>query len=471
MATSFADTHEAAFGAPAAAAPSAYERGRHRIAFAGLFLFTLLLYARPNEALGNKLGDFPIVKIVAIASLLAYAVGKLAAAEKLTVMPIELKMILLITLLGFALIPFANSTKDSIDLLTDLFLKVVAIFILMINLLDTRKRLLSIVRLVVIAGTTMAVLAISNYLAGKFTVLDKHVAVRIEGVVGGVFGNPNDLATSLVLLVPLAVMLGMRKRGAVRLTYLGFAVILGVAVIFTFSRGGFLGLVACGSVLLWRLARQHAVATVLSTVLLIGVFLATMPVGYSARLTSMFDSSSDPTGSIDARRDLLNRALDLAIRHPIIGLGMGNFHYFSIQEQKAHNSYLEIAAELGVTGLIAYLIMLFAPFRSLRRIERATAQSNDPLGREKFYLTVGIQASLAGYLVCSLFGSIQYLWFVYYPLAYAVSLRRIHSIETLSEEPTEQASTTHKPAEGVLWQRYHPIASAPAAPIAVPEVN
>ena len=50
-------------------------------------------------------------------------------------------MLLAITALGILFIPVAVAPGESTDLLTDMFLKVVAIFILMINLIDTRERL------------------------------------------------------------------------------------------------------------------------------------------------------------------------------------------------------------------------------------------------------------------------------------------------------------------------------------------
>ena len=139
-------------------------------------------------------------------------------------------MLAVITLLGVAFIPIALSPKDSIDVLTDTFLKVVTIFILMINLLDTRERLRSIMRLVVICGTVLALLAILSYIEGKFTVVTKGeegtvVALRITGAVGGIFGNPNDLATSLDLLIPLAVALAMMRRGLARAAYFACAVL------------------------------------------------------------------------------------------------------------------------------------------------------------------------------------------------------------------------------------------------------
>src|ERR1044072_3300310 len=260
----------------------------HNAAFAGLFFFTLLLYARPNETFPQIFGEFPIVKIVAIITLLAYSASKLGLAERLTIWPLELKMLAVITLLGVAFIPIAASSKDSIDFLTDTFLKVVTIFILMINLLDTRERLRSIMRLVVICGTVLALLAILSYIEGKFTVVTKGeegtvVGLRITGAVGGIFGNPNDLATSLNLLIPLAIALAMMRRGLVRAAYFACAVLLSIGVMVTFSRGGFLGLVAAAGWMLWKIGRRNRAMTATAFFLVLGGFMMVMPAGYSQR--------------------------------------------------------------------------------------------------------------------------------------------------------------------------------------------
>src|SRR6185295_12288575 len=97
------------------------KQNKHNWAFAGLFFFTLLLYLRPNETFPQLFGTFPIVKIVAIITLLAYCASKLGLAERLTIWPLELKMLALITSLGIAFIPIASSPKDSIEVLTDTF--------------------------------------------------------------------------------------------------------------------------------------------------------------------------------------------------------------------------------------------------------------------------------------------------------------------------------------------------------------
>ncbi|MFL6213217.1 MAG: O-antigen ligase family protein [Blastocatellia bacterium] len=437
--------------------------GAHRFAFAGLFIFTLLLYLRPNEMFPEVFGDFPLAKIVALVSLLGYFGAKLLAGEPLSVFPLELRMLGIILLLGVALIPAATSPADSIELLTDTFLKVIAIFVLLINLINTRERLQKMMKLVVICGSVLALFAVVSYVTGQFTVVTRGdigtvVGLRITGVVGGIFGNPNDLATSLDLLIPFAVALALLRRGVARLFYLACAGLLGLGVVLTFSRGGFLGLAAMAAVLVWKMGRQNRALTVAAFVIISGVFLVAMPVGYSSRITTIFDSSADSTGSSEERKELLERAAGVAANHLIIGVGIGNYPVYSLHERRAHNSYLEIAAELGVAGLIAYLIMIFAPLRSLRRIERDTirqqaADSDDERARITYYLSAAVQASLIVYIICSCFGSIQYLWFLYYPLAYAICLRRMHKAEAVAvaAEPVKVKIVENRP-HAVLWR-------------------
>jgi len=241
------------------AAPINKSRGAHRIAFAGLFLFTLLLYVRPNEMFPEVLGTFPLSRIIAVVAVLAYLASQLGSGEPLTILPTELKLLGVITLLGVVFAPVAAAPMDSVDLLLDMFIKVVIIFVLMVNVVTTRERLRSMINLVVVCGTIFATLAIKSYLVGDFTVVEKKdvgvVGLRIAGAVGGFFGNPNDLATSLDLLLPLAVALALTSKGLKRALYFGCGAILVAGVIVTFSRGGFLGLAAMGGVLLWNAGR------------------------------------------------------------------------------------------------------------------------------------------------------------------------------------------------------------------------
>lgn len=421
--------------------------GSHRLAFAGLFLFTLILYLRPNDLFPGLLGAFPVAKIVAISTLLVYAGSKLSQGERLTIWPLEMKMLTVIVMLGAIHTPFAYSRAGSFALLTDTFLKVAIVFALMINLLDTRKRLQAILRLVVICGTVVSLGTIAA-LGGKAGAGGE----RIKGLVSGQFGNPNDLATALNILLPITVALALSRRGRMRMLYFACAAIITFGIVISFSRGGFLGLAAMGIVLLWKVGRHNRIVTATVFLLMAGVFVSALPSGYTDRLFTIVNLEKDGTGSAQERQQLLAQAIEMAVTHVAFGVGMGNFSVYSVHNRAAHNSYLEISAELGLAGLIAYLVMIFAPLRTLRRIEGQAAFARTLRGREMYYLSIGVQAAIVAYVVCSLFSSIEYYWYLYFLVAYAVSLKRITESEA-TEEKSCEAIPQSRSDEGVLWQQ------------------
>jgi putative inorganic carbon (HCO3(-)) transporter len=428
------------------------EIGSHPLAFGGLFVFTLLLYVRPNELFPEVFGDFSIMKIVAILTLIVYIAGKLGHGERLSIWPLEMSMLSVIILLGIVLTPIASSPDASIDLLTDTFFKVVVIFVLMINLVDTRKRLLSMMKLVVICGAGISAGSIEKFVEGKFTATVHGVGVRIEGAVGGIFGNPNDLAMALDLLLPLAIVLALTSKAAGRLFYSACAFILAIGVVVTFSRGGFLGLAAASGVLLWKLGRNNKLSTAMAALAACLVLAMSMPAGYTDRLFTIIHTEQDTTNSAQERQGEFKQALELASRHLVIGIGMSNYPFYSNHAIRAHNAYVEVAAELGVAGLIAYLILIFAPLRSLKRIERETAGTREPKKREMHFLSAGVHAAIIGYVVCALFSSSQYQWYLFYVVGYALSLRRLHALEQTGGAEVDVAE--QKPAvEGLIWKR------------------
>ena len=94
-------------------------------------------------------------------------------------------MVIVMLLLAVILTPFAASPGDSVATLNEVFIKTVIIFMLIIGVVNTRRRLLAMIKLSALCGTWLAVFAIKNYATGNFTMKGD----RIEGLVGGMFGN------------------------------------------------------------------------------------------------------------------------------------------------------------------------------------------------------------------------------------------------------------------------------------------
>jgi O-antigen ligase len=398
-------------------------RSTFSAAYKGMYLIMLLVFIRPHEVMPEIFGALPLVKIAAVGTILFYVVSRYNAGEKLIVWSLELKMMLIMGVMGMLLTPIAASPGDSIDVLKDTFITLLLLFVLMTSLIDTRYRLRSFLFAMVISGFLYAVSAMKTFLTRGNDEVE-----RIKGW-GTQLQNPNDLACVLDLLLPFAVFFVFTGKGKVRLLALMTVIATVFSVMFTFSRSGFLGLLLALFVIVWKVGRRYRLRIVIGTAVLSAVLVVAMPGAYRTRLMTIFNPQTDQTNSAQERQLLMRLAADLAVRRSIIGLGIGNFHIYSFHEKVAHNSFLEITAELGVIGLIAYLVFILGPFLVLRRIERETLRDGPRPDRELNILSICFQASLAAYIIYGFFGSVQYYPYLYFIVAYVVAFRRIFSME------------------------------------------
>jgi O-antigen ligase len=392
----------------------------HLATYAGLFLFTAFVFFRPYE-----LFDAPFLREgaqwVAVITFLAYLPGQFAAEGNLTARPREVNLALLLLAAALLSVPFAISPGEAWEQFIE-FSKVILIFVVAVNVMNTERRLRGLLLLVLAASVMLSFSAFSDYRAGRLEL----GGTRVKGMLGGLFDNPNDLALHLVMMIPLAVGLAFARRGLLRkVVYVLCAALFVAGVVVTFSRGGFLGLAVSSGVMAWKLGRKNRFVVMTLAALVLCVFIVAAPGGYGQRVSSMF--GGDVTGSADARRDILWRSMLVALRHPLTGIGIGNFHFQGQRDQVSHNAYTQVAAEMGLAALAFYVLFMITSVRRLREIERETLGAKD---RAVFYyLAVGMQASIVGYMVCSFFASVAHLWYVYYLVAYSVCLRRLYALK------------------------------------------
>jgi O-antigen ligase len=424
------------------------------LAYSGLYILTMLMYLRPQEVFPGYFGAIPLIKIVAILTPAIYIVSRIAAGERIMTWTLELKMMLVIWALGLLLMPISASPMDSYNVVFDSFFKSIVIFILLINLLNTRKRVHQMMQLMVFCCVVFSIYAIKSFRSGQF---EEKYGNRIAGW-GDLFGNPNDFATVMNVILPMALAFALTRTGMKKKFFWAATGLIGIGVLLTFSRGGFLGLILALTIVLWKLGRGRRLQMAVIAVTVSMLLLVAMPGGYRDRILTIFKPSTDSLGSAQERQLLMRRAAELAIKRSLLGVGMGNFHIYSHHDKSAHNSYLEIASELGLGGLLAYLTIIIAPIIALRRIERETARDGPRPDRDSYVLSVCLQASFAAYIICSFFGSIQYLYYLYYCVAFAIALQRIRKAEGATdpaEQSTALARRVHAAKEkvrGVLWK-------------------
>jgi putative inorganic carbon (HCO3(-)) transporter len=394
-------------------------RRGHFVTYIGLFLFTAFVFFRPYELFSISWLAWG-TELAAIFTLVAYFPTQLAEGN-LTAQPREIKFALLLLLTALLSVPFAISPGEAWDNFVE-FSKVILMFVVMVNVVRTERRLRGLLMLAMAVSLMLSYAAFHDFSIGKFA----YGGERVKGMLGGLFDNPNDLAIHLVTMAPIALGLALARRGVwAKVFYLSCAILFLAGVVVSFSRGGFLGLVAATFVIVWKLGRKNRFVVATLTAVALTIFIAVSPGGYGSRITSMF--TGDATGSATARRDVFWRSAQVALRYPLFGIGLGNFYYKGQHDQVSHNAYTQVAAEMGMAALVFYCMFMVTSLKRLRQIERESFAHRD---RARFYyLAIGLQASLVAYMVSSFFASVAHLWYVYYIVGYAVSLRRLYALQ------------------------------------------
>src|SRR6185369_2528742 len=129
--------------------------------------------------------------------------------------------------------------------------------------------------------------------------------------------NPNEVAYSLIILIPLALFLAEGRGFAKRVILLGIVAVYVPAIFVTFSRGGLVALAAVMALYVWRKRSLWMRAV---TVAVIAVVLF-----YGGKYWSRGEDFSALNGDVSFRQRLATSEAGLAMfaDHPMFGVGLG----------------------------------------------------------------------------------------------------------------------------------------------------
>lgn len=432
-------------------------------AFTWLLVFTGVLFFRPQDVF-PPLAVLRLAEMSALAGLVALVIGRLARGRNITRMTPEFAGVIALGGLILALAPFSIWFGGTIGVFTDQYAKVILIYLLAVNVIDSPRRLERFTWILVLAVGYVAFRAVFDYARGVNMLRG---GTRVMGSVGGMMQNPNDLALNMVVFMPLAAFLAMRPGPAVRrLVAAGCAFCMMGAVVASGSRGGSLGLVAMLLVLAVFMVRRRP-ALVFAGALALLCSLPLVPDSYWRRVASITDQSKDDVQSSQARRQLYAESFDAFVQNPLTGVGAGQFKDWNPSKRieawhESHNVWLQVAAEMGIAGLGVFLFLLFRAFYAVIQTRRLVARLRyrDAIDKEQALVfdahSAAMAASLVGWFVCSMFSSVAYSWTFYYLLALAATPRDILRRSTMS------AARAAAPAResGVVAAGRHAVATA-----------
>ena len=414
----------AAAGPAVAVEESVAAPAEGRVAFAALIAFTIILVASPQE-------HFPILRPLRIAlvtglvALIAYWVQRLhaGAPERRIATP---AFAIAACLLAWAAltIPASIWRGGSFNLFLTLYIKSVIVFWLLGMVVNTQRRLVTMVWTLSLLIIPLSVSALQNYAAGNFARQG-----RIDGYGDGIAGNPNDLALLVSIILPLTLALAIEARRVVhRLAAAGLVMLGAAAVVATFSRSGFLVLATIALLYVGSLVRRGAV--VMGAFLLLGALAAVplLPDGFAERLATITDIESDETNSAQQRWRDMTIAADYVSRLPIVGVGIG-MNVLKLNELRGpewtmvHNTYLEYGMDLGIPGLMLFVALFVAVIAAAGGAARVLAARPDRAVAAE--LARAIRISLFAFAVAGFFYPVGYHFYFFYLAGLAVAVQRL----------------------------------------------
>ncbi|WP_094548242.1 O-antigen ligase family protein [Petroclostridium xylanilyticum] len=321
--------------------------------------------------------------------------------------PLDLPMVLFGGMIVYSSITsFAPRSSVFIALVYVSFLLFYMIFV---NTIKNSAQLNALIVLFVFAGFIVGLYGIYQYYAGGPTTqswIDKEMFKNIKARVYSSFDNPNVLGEYLVLLIPISIALMWAKKGwFYRLIFGGIAIIMGVCLIFTYSRGSWLGLMlALGIFAVLRDKR-------LVTLGIVGALM--LPFALPATIINRFTSIGNLKDSSSAYRlSVWLGSLKIVKDYWPSGIGLGSDAFIKIYPRyalsgaafalHAHNIYIQLLVETGIVGFISFLLLLFMFYKSILSSYWRT--------KDQFLSTIMIAlcAGLAGYLFQGLVDNIWY---------------------------------------------------------------
>lgn len=409
----------------------------HGLSYGLLFLYLIFVYFRPYELLPSLAPLMAAVFWLGLVVLLVFIPLQLGLENTISFRPREVSFIFVFTILAVLSVIFASDRSAAWKEFNFVFIKAIVMFIVMVNVVRNERRLKGLLLLAISVGCVISLSAVNKYRSGQFDAGDE--IGRVVGNIGGMFGNQNDMALHLVTMIPITIALLLATSNPFkRLIYLACVLLMLLGNFVTFSRGAFLGLIAGGAVLIWKLRRRNPALALVLIVFALGAPIVLVPGGYGNRVASILTPTGDASGF--TRKQLLFDSLYVSLRHPLLGVGMGNSRVILTRGQVSHNAYTQVASEMGLAALVIYVMFMVVPLKSLRRIEGETIKTRQ--ASRFYYLAVGLQSSLICYMVSSFFISVAYVWNIYFLVAYAICLRRIYQAQTEPREIEAKGPTT-----------------------------
>jgi len=396
------------------------------IAFSLLVLYLTFVYFEPNLFF-PVLGELHAARIVGVLALVMAALG--GGRPGKSAQNILFVCLFCIVLLSSVVAKVPSGESGS--LAVSYYLRGIALYFLITMVLLSRQYIIAFCYTSLALGFVVSFVSLLTARAGIESLKGGNV-YRLVNYFGGIGDDPNEFGVLLVALLPLPIVLlrGEQSR-SMRLLLGIMALIFMLCITRTRSRGAFIGLLTALALVMWSHRRNLGIF-VFGIGLAVFTFFHTHE-GYWVRIATLQSRESiSAEASANYRLLQIGYASRLMKLYPLTGVGPGNFVRAKVAflgldgkraYQAAHNSYLVVGAEVGILGMLIFILLIIISIRN--------AYAYGSYFRSKAHdvildnISTGVSAGLAGLAVTIFFLSEQYNAIIYQWIGLSVALKNL----------------------------------------------
>jgi len=374
--------------------------------FFGFLVFIFLIIIRPQDFWAPVMGT----------RIVFYTMGVLLVVWIFSSIPKNLFQTALDKFVGLFFLAIIVSTLSvnwvsySVEITIETFKQALIYFFAVTIIDDDQKFKLAswtlIVLMTVLAGVSILQYYGINITGAEMMWSDVKRVWQITMV--GIFDNPNDIAYSVVLVIPFA--LGLFFHSNTYYTRISAIILFGISgycIYISKSRGGYLAATFCILTWLFLWINNKTFKK------------AALVIGFIGLLSAFYVQSKDyrEEGSAMGRVDAWVAGMHMLESSPIIGVGKGQFREH--HKRDSHSSYVRAGSELGLMGLYAFVGIIYSALIFL-----IPAGVASPDKKWKIY-QFGYISYLAAFVVASLFSTRTYDIVFLVVIALIANLKRV----------------------------------------------
>lgn len=285
--------------------------------------------------------------------------------------------------------------------------KIVIPMIIGLTLITSVKELKQLAWTILSAQGYMA-FEMNSYYFGGYNLL------RWEGF-GGM--DNNSAAIALVTGIGLAFFLGVHSE---KLWHKGvaffFAALMANAILFSFSRGGMLGMIVAGMGAFIVIPKRPRTYAILGLAVVAAAVMAGPEVRDRFMTTFVKKQGGEREASAQSRVDLWSDCIDVMKKNPVMGCGPNQWPMIAStygwpHGKEAHSLWMQTGAELGIVGLAMYLGFYLSVLTLLWQVTWKRTHVSDPWYKHIARMSF---TGLCGFVVSAQFVSLESLEIPYY---------------------------------------------------------